>query len=110
MTNLDSNLAGHYAGQIEELLDQPHLDGDISIDDFDPVSDLIRNQCLRFKKFDPAEDSVERRAEFVRQYSEKLILGAIELFRAFPGRSFACHDLLPLSLEGFRTGNVPRKA
>jgi hypothetical protein len=42
----------------------------------------------------------------VGERDEKLILGAVELFRVLPSRSFAGHERLPLRLEGFLSREV----
>ncbi len=78
---LDRQLAGDDPRHVEDVFDQLGLQLRIAADDVDRMTHAIRRMDIAFQHVNPAEDGVERRAQFVGERGQKLILQLVGLVR-----------------------------
>ncbi len=104
-SNVEDNLALDDARDVQQILDELGLCLGIALNNRQTTSNGVFVEATRMlrgkaiaENFCPAHHGIERRAEFVGQHREKLILHAVGGFRFLTGNLFAEH----LCLESFR--------
>ena len=75
-------LARHDARDVEDILDNLCQRGDVAFDGLERLRVLVGRQHAGAKQACVAEDRVQRRAQFVRQTGEKVVLELIRLLNA----------------------------
>ena len=82
LADVEQQLAGGDARDVEQVLDQLRLGVRVAIDALERVLASLRRQLAAPQQVHPADDGVERRAELVRERGEELVLQAVGLLLA----------------------------
>ena len=78
------------AGDVEQVLDQAQLGHRIPFDHGDRIVGAARRRRTTFEHVAPAENRIQRGAQFVRQHGEEFVLGFVRTFGRFArDRQFA---------------------
>ena len=73
---LEAKLAGGDAGEIEEVFDEAALGLDVALDDLQAVGDVLADGFAE-EELNPTGHGAQRRAEFVGEGGEELVLKAV---------------------------------
>jgi hypothetical protein len=74
-------LAGDDARDVEEIVDELGLGADVAFERFERAPLCLRRQHVGAQHVRPSKHRVERRAQFVRQRGDELVLGAVGFLR-----------------------------
>ena len=81
--DVEPQLAGDDARDVEEVLDEAHLRAGVALDAAERALARLRRSSGAARRIcEPAEDRVERRAQLVRQRGEELVLEAVRFLLA----------------------------
>src|SRR5262249_8543620 len=83
--HLNAPPAGDDARNVEQVFDQARLRLRVALNDFQRALQLVRLHLGIAQEPGPPEDRVERRAQFMRDGGQKLVLKPVRLFRLGAG-------------------------
>src|SRR3569623_489411 len=102
--DIDVELAGGDAGNIEQVVDEIGLSFGITVDDRNALGDIALREIVAFEQFRPADNGIERRTQLVRYHRQKVILEVISTF-GFGARGAFAHQqcfAFPFALQALR--------
>ena len=79
-TEVEPHFAAYDTGNLQYVLHQPRLRPGIALDDFHALADFCSRGFAAAQNFDPAEDGVERRAQFVGENRQEFVFAAVGAF------------------------------
>ena len=96
----ERHLAGGDARHVEEILDESRQEPGVAGDDLGRMMAPLLGHEIRPQQLRPPGDRVERRAQFMRDRGEELVLQLIGAFGRLPRRSFTDEQVVALVLDG----------
>ncbi len=97
---IEADFSAQDAGHVEEIVDEFGLHTGVAFDDFHSGGDFGGIVRHAEKDLRPAEDGVERGAEFVRDRGEEFILDAVGAFGVGASGAFAFKERFAFALVG----------
>ena len=104
--DIELELAGDDAGDVEDFVNELGLDFGVAVDDFDAFADIFGRGIGGFEDAGPADDGVEGGADFVGKGGEEEVLGAAGGFGLAAECGFAGEEGFAFALEGLALGDV----
>ena len=96
--DVEAELAGDDAGDVEQVLDDLGLGPGIPLDGGEALLDVVGIDLAGAEDLGPAEDGVERGAQLVGERGQEFVLHAVGRFGLGPGRLGGGEQPLPLRL------------
>src|SRR5262249_44050838 len=97
--DLEPELAGHDARDVEEIVDELRLRLRVALDRLERAPRLLLVESPATQHARPREDRRERGAELVRDHRDEGILGAVRLLGDLASLALPYYRLLALALE-----------